>query len=300
MTTGLISNIQCFSIHDGPGIRTTVFMKGCPLLCAWCHNPETQVFLPEIVWYKDKCIGCLTCIEACPHQALTAGSSGIKLDMEKCDRCGECANVCPTVAMERLGKEMTVEQLMKEVSKDQPFYEESHGGVTFSGGEPLSQNEFVLEALKACKAKGYHTTVDTSGFVPQRVVEAVAPYVDLFLYDIKHLDNDQHEKYMRAPNEPILRNLRWLAEHQANIWIRVPLIPGINDAPDHIRRIGELMRELGLKEIYLLPYHKMAQAKYKRLRLPYTLGFLEDPTEEEIEPLAEILRKQGLNVHIGG
>lgn len=300
MTTGLISNIQKYSIHDGPGIRTTVFMKGCPLLCAWCHNPETQVFLPEIVWYKDKCIGCRSCLEACPEQALALTEKGVSLDMEKCTRCGKCAAACPTLAMERLGQEMTVEELLAEVAKDEPFYEQSKGGVTLSGGEPLSQAEFAAEFLRACKDKGYHTTVDTSGFVPQRVFEQVLPYVDLFLYDVKHLDNDQHEKYMKAPNEAILRNLRWLAARHANIWVRVPLIPSVNDDPQHIKRIGELTRELGLREIYLLPYHKMAQAKYKRLRLPYTLPMLEDPTEEEMAPLAQILSDLGLNVHIGG
>lgn len=300
MTTGLISNIQKFSTHDGPGIRTTVFMKGCPLRCAWCHNPETQTSGPEIVWFEDKCIGCMTCIDACPMSALTKGGAGIRIDSEKCDHCGKCAEACPSLALERLGREMSVAELMKEVAKDEPFYDQSHGGVTLSGGEPLLQDAFAEDFLKACKRKGYHIAVDTCGAVPWRAIERVLPYVDLFLYDVKLLDNAKHERYTQAPNKLILSNLRRLAVLCADIWIRMPLIPGINDDPIHIHHVGELVCELGLKEVFLLPYHKMARAKYERLHLPYSLSSLEDPTEDVIAPLAGILRDQGLNVHIGG
>ncbi len=300
MTTAIVSNIQKYSIHDGPGIRSTVFLKGCPLLCAWCHNPETQVFQPEIVWYGEKCIGCISCVKVCPHQALKASRQGIVIDMERCTRCGKCTDVCPTLAMGKLGKEMTVEQVLAEVSKDEIFYQQSQGGVTLSGGEPLSKQEFAVECLKRCKERGYHTTVDTCGFVPESAFDAVLPYVDLFLYDIKHLDDDVHQKYMKAPVAPILSNLRHIVEKSANVWIRVPIVPTINDAPEHIQRIGALMQELGLKEIYLLPYHKMAEAKYHRLHLPYTISHIAEPTAEQMQELAQILSKQGMNVHIGG
>lgn len=300
MTTGLISNIQKYSIHDGPGIRTTVFLKGCPLRCAWCHNPETQLAEPEILWDKSKCIGCLTCIGVCPKEALTASNGGVAIDNGKCVRCGKCAEACPALAMEYIGMKMTVDELLEEVVKDEPFYEQSHGGVTLSGGEPLAQAAFAEEFLKACKGKAYHTAVDTCGFVPQQAVEAVLPYTDLFLYDIKHLDAAAHKEFTNVSNELILKNLNWLTEHDANIWIRVPLIPGVNDDPDHIRRVCKLMRKLGLNEIFLLPYHKMAQAKYKRMHLPYKLAALEDPTEEELAPLVDILKLHGLSVHIGG
>lgn len=300
MTSALVSNIQKFSIHDGPGIRSTVFLKGCPLRCAWCHNPETLAFPPEIVWYKEKCIHCLSCVEACPQQALEARSQGIVIDMKRCDLCGKCAEVCPTLAMEKLGREMSVEQVMAEVDKDAVFYEQSHGGVTLSGGEPLSQKDFVVEFLQRCQERGYHTAVETCGYVPKSVMDAVLPYVDLFLFDLKQLDDQLHRKYTQVSVEPILRNLRYLAGKGAKVWIRVPVVPTVNDSTEHIQKIGALMRELNLKEIYLLPYHRMAEAKYHRLGITYTVSHIAEPTAEQMQELGEILCKQGMNVHIGG
>ncbi|MDO4581620.1 MAG: glycyl-radical enzyme activating protein [Bacillota bacterium] len=298
--TALISNIQKYSIHDGPGIRTTVFFKGCPLLCAWCHNPETQVFNAEIKWQGDKCIGCLSCVAACPKQAISAAADGVAIDPELCGVCGACANICPSLAMELLGKSYTPKQLYAEIIKDALFYQQSGGGVTLSGGEPLSHDAFALALLQRLKADGIHTAVDTAGFVPWRVFEQLDPYIDLYLYDIKHLDSDIHEQYTRVPNQPILDNLQKLSQLAREIWLRIPLIPGVNDDPGHIRRIGELARRLGLREIYLLPYHRMAAAKYARLQLPYTLGALEEPQQQQLEELADILSATGANAHIGG
>ncbi|MFZ5945616.1 MAG: glycyl-radical enzyme activating protein [Bacillota bacterium] len=300
MKTALVSNIQKYSIHDGPGIRSTVFLKGCPLRCAWCHNPETQVFHTEIVWSGKKCIGCKSCTDVCPQQTLEATELGMVIDAGRCTCCGQCVDACPTLSMERLGKEMSVEQVLTEVEKDQVFYEQSNGGVTLSGGEPLCQTEFAVEFLKRCKKRGYHTTVDTSGYVPESAFDAVLPYVDLFLYDIKHLDDNVHREYTKAPVMPILSNLRHIVDKGANVWIRVPLVPGVNDDPEHILRISALMLALGLKKIYLLPYHKMAEAKYHRLNLPYTVSHIGEPTAEHMQEMAEILTKQGINVHIGG
>ena len=300
MTTGLVSNIQKYSIHDGPGIRSTVFLKGCPLYCAWCHNPESLSFTTEFVWNKEKCIDCLSCVETCPKQVLKASRRGIEIDPEHCTCCGLCADTCPSLALEKLGKSMSVEQVLAEVRKDDIFYQESNGGITLSGGEPLSQLEFSLELLKRCKELGYHTAVDTCGYVPENAFDAVLPYVDLFLYDIKHLDDETHIKYTKAPAAPILNNLRYIVKKGKAVWIRVPRVPTINDAPEHIQRIGALMQELGLKEIYLLPYHKMAAAKYQRLNLPYTISHIEEPSAEQMQELGEIFSGQGINAHIGG
>ncbi|HBV85615.1 MAG TPA: glycyl-radical enzyme activating protein [Desulfosporosinus sp.] len=300
LTTALVSNIQKYSIHDGPGIRSTVFLKGCPLHCPWCHNPETQAFQPEIVWHHEKCLGCKSCVEVCPHKALEAAEQGIVINTKHCNYCNQCAIACPTLALEILGKEMTVEQVLTEVDKDAVFYEQSRGGVTLSGGEPLSHKGFAVEFLKRCKEQGYHTTIDTSGFVSKSVFDAVLPYVDLFLYDIKHLEDDVHQTYIKAPIEPILLNLRHIVEKGAQVWIRVPLVPTVNDSPEFIQSLSVLMRDLGLKEIYLLPYHKMAEAKYHRLHLPYIISHINEPTAEHMQELAAILSQQGLNVHIGG
>ena len=300
MKNGIITNIQKYSIHDGPGIRSTVFFKGCPLLCAWCHNPENQIFTTEVVWHKDKCIGCGSCIKACPEQALSAGSTGIQRDAERCVTCAKCAEVCPALAWEKIGNEYTVEEVVAELAKDAVFYEQSNGGVTLSGGEPLSHGEFAVELLKACKAKGWHTAVDTCGFVPQATFEQALPYTDLFLYDIKQLNDEQHRRYMQTPIGPIVDNLRWLAQNGANIWLRLPIIPGINDDEEEIQQVMALAKELGLHKVFLLPYHKMAASKYQRLGIAYRLPNLEDPTSEHMEELRSVFAREGFETHIGG
>lgn len=300
MKNAIITNIQKYSIHDGPGIRSTVFFKGCPLLCAWCHNPENQVFTPEIIWRKDKCIGCDSCIESCPQQALTATASGIVRDRERCITCGKCADVCPTLAWEQIGQERSVENVMEELSKDAVFYEQSDGGVTVSGGEPLSHADFVAELLKSCQAKGWHTAVDTCGFVPQEAFEKVLPYTDLFLYDIKQLNEEKHKQYMQTPIGPIVENLRWLMKNGANVWLRLPIIPGVNDDAEEISQVIALAKEVGIRKVFLLPYHKIAASKYPRLGLAYKLPDLEDPSSQQMEELRQVFAREGFETQIGG
>jgi pyruvate formate lyase activating enzyme len=278
----LIFNIQKYSIHDGPGIRTTVFFKGCPLACAWCHNPESQSSEAELVYQADKCIHCGECSRAGPE-------------------------ACPTLAKEVLGRQYSLNEVMAEIDKDALFYEQSGGGVTLSGGEPLLQIDFAAALLKRCKERGYHTAVDTCGFVPQESVERVLPWTDLFLYDIKALDDDVHERYMKAPVKPVLDNLRFIAGQgyhsrpgTQEIWLRLPFIPGVNDSPEYMRRIADLATSLGLRQIYLLPYHKIAAGKYQKLGRPYPLEGLAEPEEAQTQAAAAILQERGLSVHIGG
>ncbi len=300
MGTAFITNIQKYSIHDGPGIRSTVFFKGCPLLCAWCHNPENQLFTPELVWLKQKCISCGICVQTCPEQALTLGPAGITIDKQRCVLCGRCSEACPTNALEMLGKAYTIEEVLAELDKDRLFYDQSGGGVTLSGGEPLSQGEFVIDLLKACKARGYHTAVDTSGYVPQSMLAQALPYTDLFLYDIKALDPAKHQEYIGAPLGPVADNLRWLAGQGARIWLRIPVIPGVNDDAKEMAAIRDLAKACHLQEVYLLPYHNIAESKYQRLGLPYRLAGLANPKPEQMEALRLWWTESGFNAHIGG
>jgi pyruvate formate lyase activating enzyme len=300
MLTGLVGNIQYYSIHDGPGIRSTVFLKGCPLSCLWCHNPEDISYEPQVRWQKEKCIACGDCAVICSEQALRLGADGVGIDDIQCSRCGKCAAVCPTLALELIGKAISVQETLALLKKDAIFYESSGGGVTVSGGEPLGQAEFTLALLKALRREGIHTALDTCGQAPWPQVAECAAYTDLFLYDIKHLDAIKHEHFTGADNKLILSNLRRLAGQGAHIWLRTPVLPGINDDPQHIAALGDLARELGIREVYLLPYHHLAAGKYEKLGLTYKLPDLAQPTMEHMEELRQILLNKGLNAHIGG
>ena len=297
----LISNVQQYSIHDGPGVRSTVFFKGCPLICQWCHNPESQLFHQELHWRKDKCIGCGDCVRHCTEQALSFGPQGLVIDRERCVYHGDCAAGCPSLALELFGKYYTLPQLLSELLKDRVFYEQSGGGVTLSGGEPLAQEDFAIALLAELKKQGIHTTVDTAGFLPRRVFERAVPYTDLFLYDIKHLDSEVHERYTGLGNGPILDNLRYVAAQGKEVWVRVPVVPGVNDAPEHLQRVAALTRQLGLRRLHLLPYHKIAMSKYERMGLPYALADLPEPSDEQMQELAALLAAPGgLEVVVGG
>jgi len=300
MLTGLVGNIQHYSIHDGPGIRTTVFLKGCPLNCRWCHNPENLNFEPQIRWQKEKCLGCGDCISACPWQALRLTANGVFIDDDLCARCGKCVEVCPSLALELLGRALTVEETLTLLKKDALFYECSDGGVTLSGGEPLAQAEFSAALLKALKSEGIHTALDTSGYAPWEQLAKCAEVTDLFLYDIKHLDPCRHKRLTGVDNVLILANLRQLVKGGANIWLRIPIIPGLNDAPEHLAALGDLARELGVKETHLLAYHHLAVGKYEKLGLRYELPDLQEPTKEHMQNLKQMLLDKGLNAHIGG
>lgn len=293
MDTGTVFDIMKYSIHDGPGIRTTVFLKGCPLHCLWCHNPESQSGAREIMFREDRCIGCGDCLKACPNEAVT--------NSDKCTLCGNCAGVCPSGARELVGRKVTVRQVMEELEKDVIFYDQSGGGVTFSGGEPFMQPGFLNSLLEACKEKEIHTAVETAGFVNPETLLKIRRNVDLFLYDLKLMDDEKHKKFTGVPNRLILDNLKELALHHSKIIIRVPIIPGMNDDDENILNTGKFVASLNsLKEINILPYHKAGAEKYKRLHKAYALPETQPPDSQKMADIAKKLEKYHLKVRIGG
>ncbi len=301
MQTGEIFDIKKYAIHDGPGIRTTIFFKGCPLSCHWCHNPESLSRATQRLYREERCIGCMECVKACPNDALTATENGPKWVAANCVYCKTCARVCPAEAVEFIGKTMSIEDVMAEITKDTLFYDQSSGGVTFSGGEPLMQPSFLMGLLKACGDLDLHRTVDTCGYADTRTLLNVATHVELFLYDLKHMDSEKHYRYTGVPNEMILTNLKCLSRQGARIIIRLPLIPGINNDRENIERTGAFLSSLaGVNQVNILPYHHTAAAKYKSLGLNYGAVDIARPARDHLESIAGQLEKYDLQVKIGG
>ena len=301
MVTGIIFDVKKFSIHDGPGIRTTVFFKGCPLSCWWCHNPEGQAQQPELLLWESRCIRCGACLEVCPQGAISWDDDVASTDREKCTLCGACVEACYAEAREIVGREVTPAQVMAQIEQDIPFYDESGGGVTFSGGEPLLQQDFLLALLRACQEQEIHTAVDTCGFAPWEVLDQIRAYVGLFLYDLKLMDDAKHRKLTGVSSELILRNLQMLSERGHNIFLRVPIVPGVNDDDENIRQIGTFAAGLPhLNRVDILPYHRAASNKYERLNRVYELPETRPPSNERLAEIAHILQSFGLQVKTGG
>ena len=300
VTTGIIFNIQRYSIHDGPGIRTTVFLKGCPLNCWWCQNPESQTDKQEMIFWEDRCIGCALCSINCPSGAISMKDGKPVTNRNECIMCGKCSRICPARAREIMGSKVSADDVIKEIEKDLIFYEESGGGATFSGGEPLSQSEFLGALLDGCKEKKIHTAVDTSGYIPWKILERLNSKIDLFLYDLKIMDDKRHKKYTGVSNNLILENLKKLCLVHHNIFIRFPIIPGINDDDQNIREMGEFLSSLKIAQINLLPYHFMGIDKYKRLERIYKLADIHSPSKEKLSDISTILRNFNLKVKLGG
>lgn len=297
---GIVFDIKGFAVHDGPGIRTTVFLKGCPLRCDWCHNPESQSSQPVLAQFKRNCIGCGKCLQRCPHGALSRSEDGIVIDRGLCQACGECANTCYAEALVMRGRTMTVEQVMVEVRKDTPFYENSGGGMTISGGEPLQQPEFTLALLKAAKGEGLHTCLDTCGYAPWPVFEQVLPYVDMVLYDLKGVNPALHRQRTGRPNSLIMQNLRGLTSDGIAVKVRVPLVPGYNDRVADIRDVAEFIARLQhVPPVEILPYHRLGEGKYEALGIKNGLH-LEPPQRSAVEALAEVARELGVECQVGG
>lgn len=299
-----ITNIQKFSIHDGDGIRTTVFFKGCPLRCEWCHNPETQRFEKELQFDREKCTGCGTCAAVCPNHAITMEEGRPVLDKAACTLCGKCENFCPAGLREIIGREYTVKELVKELIKDQMFYEESGGGVTLSGGEVMAMDmDYILAVAKELKRQDVTLTIDTCGCVPYERFQAILPYVNTFLYDVKVMDPELHKKYVGADNTLILENLARLAADGARIYIRIPTVKEVNGNEENMQETIRFLKEHEIHpaQINLLPYHDTGSGKYGKLDMEYKGVDLHAPDQEEMEALAALFIDAGFqNTKIGG
>jgi pyruvate formate lyase activating enzyme len=293
VTNGIIFNIQQFSTEDGPGIRTTVFMKGCPLRCAWCHNPEGMHPSQDLMWYDVRCIAARDCLQICPEEALNLTPEGMLIDRQRCTLCGECAAACPSAALEVIGKQWTPDALIAELIKDRIFYETSGGGVTFSGGEPMLQTDFLVSVLPGCKEEGLHVALDTCGTVSWDRYERVLPWVDLVLLDLKIMNAQRHQQATGVHNDIILENAQHLAEAGMTMWVRTPIVPGYTEDEENIREIGRFIQEnLPTVERWdLLAYTNLGRPKYHRLDIPY--GLEETPllTREEMESAWQVARE---------
>jgi len=291
---GTIFDIQHYSIHDGPGIRTTVFLKGCPLSCLWCSNPESQRSRPEIMFDASRCTHCGRCVEVCPHNASVKHENTIGISRERCQGCGTCVGHCPNEARQLVGRKIAVEEILEEVVQDRPFYENSGGGVTLSGGEPMSQPDFTRALLKRCKEKGMHTVLDTSGYVQVDLWDRVLEYLDMILFDLKQMDTRKHKAYTGVSNELIFASAQKLASRKIPMVIRIPLIPGYNDTDQNGAACARFARELGITTIELLPFHRLCSNKYTKLQKEWKLDAVVSPSQERLEELQAIFTSQGL------
>lgn len=294
---GMVFNIQRNSTEDGPGIRTTVFMKGCPMHCPWCHNPESIKMSPELVWYSVRCIGAQDCISNCPQDALTLNQDGIIIDRSRCDACGKCVIACPANAMEILGKRMTVEEVSEIVLRDRVFYEKSGGGMTLSGGEASLQPKFAVALMRVMQREGIHMALDTCGGTKWKVLEPLIDLADLILLDLKIMDEEKHLKVLGVSLDTVLKNAREIANKGKNLWVRTPVIPGYTDSEENIRRIAHFIKNHlpNTTRYDLLAFNNTCSTKYRRLGHVWSMEEESMVSEERMNILAGIAKEEGLD-----
>ncbi|MBU5453986.1 glycyl-radical enzyme activating protein [Caproiciproducens sp. MSJ-32] len=292
-----IFNIQKFSLHDGPGIRTVVFFKGCPLACKWCSNPESQNPLIEITWDKSKCIHCLRCVQICPQKAITHVNDKIIIDRRKCDGCLKCVDGCSQNALNNEGEFKEINDIINEILKDLPFYEESNGGVTLSGGEVLSQYKQAIELIKECKKHNLHVAIETTGYGARDEFKALIEDVDLLLFDMKHYDSDKHFEGTGVYNEIIIENMTYAVKSGKIIIARIPVIPDFNDSLKDALEFSKLLKNIGIKDVNLLPFHQFGQRKYELLNREYSLKLVKQLHPEDLKDYQKVFLDEGLNCY---
>ena len=302
MPTSLVFDIKRYAINDGPGIRVVIFFKGCNLNCAWCHNPESISAKAGKMYTQSKCIRCESCVVACEQDAISLSADGIVIDQQRCVMCGKCCEACPSMALEMSGKVMSIDEIIQIIEKERIFFEQSGGGVTFSGGEPLLHSELLIKLLEECGKRGIHRIVDTAGNVREETLVEVAKQTDLFLFDLKMMDSELHKQWTGSDNRLILQNLKKLAETGAGIIIRIPLIGGVNDTDENIEQTARFISELAgdSKEVQLLPYHNIARHKFQKLGIKDKSEKLGEPDKEALTSAIEKFRKYGIKAGIGG
>jgi len=300
--TGVVFNIQRYSIHDGPGIRTTAFLKGCPLRCLWCQNPESQTMRPEIFFVSENCTGCGACTQACPQGAIEVFEGRSRTNRALCIGCGKCTEVCPNEARNLVGRNATAQEVFQELAADDIFYQRSGGGVTLSGGEPLAQPGFAADVFRLSREASIHTALDTCGHAPWETMRQVLEYVDLVLYDFKHMDPEQHERYTGVSNEMMLENAKRIHRLGIPMLARVPVIPGYNDAAENLVATASFIAtELGdAITVHLLPYHRLGETKHERMEQQDKSVAAQPPSEEDMEETRKVFEAFGLTVHLGG
>lgn len=297
---GMVFDIKRYALHDGPGIRVTVHLKGCPLSCWWCHNPESQRFGPQLLYRGERCVACDLCVAACPKGAISTKGGVMSTHFGVCDGCGACSKTCPSEARVTCGDRMSVSEVMKSILKERIFFEQSGGGVTLSGGEPMAQPEFVMELLSECKKYGIHTALDTCGFVDAEILLDTIPFTDLYLYDIKHIDPAKHKKYTGVDNNVILSNIAKLGERGAAINVRVPFVPSVNTDEENLRAMAVFLSGVrGIVGLNLLPYHSAAEDKHDRWGMEFHLRGIRTPTEASLRRAVEVMESQGVRAVTG-